>query len=538
MKNAFVKAAVPLMTGFAVIFLAFTPSQPVNKTSAAIAVQGGLITGIKNADGDIVAYKGIPYATPPIGIYRWRAPQPVTPWQGVKACKAYSASPMQAAPTPFMVYTPEFLIAPKPISEDCLYLNVWSGAHRGDKKPVFVWIYGGGFSSGGTSVPIYDGESMAKKGIVFVSINYRVGVFGFLAHPDLSKESPNHVSGNYGLLDQVAALKWVQRNITAFGGDPNNVTIDGQSAGSMSVNCLVASPVAKGTFAKAIAESGSFMINNPLIPTTDLQAAEQQGLAFQDSANVKTLAELRRIPAEALLKIPGHFAPIIDGYVLPKPVYKIFADGEENPVPVITGWNADESFVMKFQNKDEYIAGLKKQYGADAAKFLKYYPGTNDSIAARSQVKISRDQIFAMSGYKWLAVQSAQGKAPIYAYNFDRKLPATPDFVKYGAFHTGEVAYVMDNLKFLNRPWEDGDQPLATYMSAYWVNFMKTGDPNGRGLPKWPQYNNKTQQAMVFDVTSAAQTLPDKDELKFMVTRVEGPGTHVVKKKHKGTGKS
>jgi para-nitrobenzyl esterase len=362
---------------------------------------------------------------------------------------------------------------------------------------------------------------MAKKGIIFVSVNYRVGVFGFMAHPDLTKESPNNASGNYGLLDQVAGLKWIKKNIAAFGGDPNNVTIDGQSAGSMSVNCLVASPVAHGLFNKAIAESGSFMIANPFIQSTTLETAEQQGLKFAASAHAQSIAELRKIPADELMKVPGRFSPITDGYVLPKPVYQIFADGTQNDVPVITGWNNDENFVMSFKKKDDYVAQIRKQYGADADEFLKYYPGNTDKEAARSQVKIGRDQTFAMSVYKWLTVQSTRGKAPIYAYNFNRKLPATADYVKYGAFHTGEVAYVMDNLKFLKRPWEPADQPLATLMSDYWVNFITSGNPNGKGLPPWPKYDTATQEAMVFDATSGKQVLPDKDELKFMVDRTE-----------------
>ncbi|MDP9047401.1 MAG: carboxylesterase family protein, partial [Bacteroidota bacterium] len=236
-------------------------------------VEGGQVSGIKSKLSDVVSFKGIPFVAPPVGEFRWKAPQPVIPWKGVKNCDAFGPSPMQAKPVPFMVYTKEFLIPEQPISEDCLYLNVWTRPRTASKKPVFVWIYGGGFSSGGTAVPIYDGEAMAKRGIIFVSVNYRVGIFGFMAHPGLTKESPDNSSGNYGLLDQIAALRWVKKNISAFGGDPNNVTIAGQSAGSMSVNCLVASPVAKGLFNKAIAESGSTMVANPFVKANDLQSA-------------------------------------------------------------------------------------------------------------------------------------------------------------------------------------------------------------------------------------------------------------------------
>lgn len=508
-------------TAISLFFYSFRMHKSTRKNDDTIVVEGGKISGVKSAEGDVVAYKGIPFAAPPVGELRWKAPQPVVPWSNVKECNAFGPSPMQAKPIPFMVYTSEFLIPEQPISEDCLYLNVWTNAHKGAKRPVFLWIYGGGFSSGGTGVPIYDGEAMAKKGVIFVSANYRVGVFGFLAHPDLTKESPNHASGNYGLMDQIAALKWIKKNIAAFGGDPNNITIDGQSAGSMSVNCLVASPVAHGLFNKAIAESGSFMVANPLIQATSLETAEQQGVKFAVSAHAQSIEDMRKMPAADLMKVQGRFSPIIDGYVLAKPVYQIFAEGAQNNVPVITGWNGDESFVMTFKKKDAYVDQIRKQFGADAGEVLKYYPGNTDEEAARSQVKMSRDQTFAMSGFKWATLQSQQGKAPIYVYNFNRKLPATPDYVKYGAFHTGEVAYVMDDLKFLNRPWESTDQPLATLMSSYWVNFIKTGNPNGRGLPEWPKFDNANQQAMVFDATSGKQPLPDKDALKYMVDRVE-----------------
>ncbi len=482
------------------LFYSFIAPNQTRKNSDTIRIETGLVSGVKSESSDVVAYKGIPFAAPPVGDLRWKAPQPAQPWQGVKKCDTFGPSPMQAKPVPFMVYTSEFLIPEKPMSEDCLYLNVWTNAHKGEKRPVFVWIYGGAFTGGGTAVPIYDGETMAKKGIIFVSVNYRLGVFGFLAHPDLTKESPNNASGNYGLLDQIAGLKWVKKNIEAFGGDPDNVTIDGQSAGSMSVNCLVASPVAKGLFNKAIAESGSMFILNPLITTGNLEGAEQQGVKLAAEVHASSLKDLRNVSAADLMKFRGQYSPIIDGYVLPKPVSEIFAEGKQNDVPLLTGWNADEGFVFSFKKKEAFIQQIKEQYGADANTFLKYYTANTDEEAARSQVKLSRDMIFAISGYKWIGMQSSQKKSPVYVYNFDRKLPATADYVKYGAFHTGEVAYVMDNLKFLHRPWQPADFQLAKLMSSYWVNFITRGNPNGKGLPAWPKYNTDTQQAMVFDI--------------------------------------
>jgi para-nitrobenzyl esterase len=447
----------------------------------------------------------------------------VAHWDGVKKCDEFSASPMQEKPVPFMVYTSEFLIPKAPISEDCLYLNVWTNAKtKADKRPVFVWIYGGGFGSGGTACPIYDGEAMAKKGVIFVSANYRVGAFGFLAHPELTKESPDKASGNYGLLDQIAALKWVKENIAAFGGDPDRVTIAGQSAGSMSVNCLVASPLAKGLFRGAIAESGSLMVKNPALASNNLQAAEEQGTKLAEKAGAKSLAEMRAMPAEEVLKkFQGRFAPIVDGYVLPESVADIFAANKQNHVPVITGWNLDE-FGGGTLSKEDFKKKAEKDYGSNAAEFLKYFPAGTDEQAKRSQIDLNRDQVFAVSGYRWANVQSKIPGSPVYVYNFDRKLPALGDMVKYGAFHTGEVCYVMDNLKFLNnRPFKPADYALAKMMSAYWVNFVKTGSPNGNGLPEWPKYTTSQNLTKVFDAKSSTEKLPGKGGLEFLLARTE-----------------
>ncbi len=289
-----------------------------------IHTEAGSVSGTQNAEGDVRIFKGIPFAAPPVGPLRWKAPQPAAHWEGVKACTTYGPSPMQPEPNEFLVYTREFLIPKQPISEDCLYLNVWTRS-LSHKKPVLVWIYGGGFSSGGAAVPIYDGEAMAKKGIVFVSINYQVGIFGFLAHSDLSKEAGYQASGNYGLLDQIAALRWVQKNIAAFGGDPDNVTIAGQSAGSMSVNCLIASPLAKGLFNKAIAESGSRLLNTPSVMPA-LAQAQQQGTEQAGKAGYPSLEALRSAPAaELLTQLHVPYSVITDGYVLPQSVATIFA---------------------------------------------------------------------------------------------------------------------------------------------------------------------------------------------------------------------
>lgn len=453
MKKLYSLAIFIVLAGASILLYSFSLEKTAAFLPGVVSVEGGQVSGVKSETSDVVSFKGIPFAAPPVGDLRWKAPQPVQHWAGVKKCGAFGPSPMQGKPVPFGVYTKEFLIPDAPISEDCLYLNVWAKNTAASKKPVFVWIYGGGFSSGGAGVPIYDGEAMANKGVIFVSINYRVGIFGFLAHPALSKESRDNVSGNYALLDQITALKWVKKNIEKFGGDPNNVTIGGQSAGSMSVNCLVASPAAKGLFNKAIAESGSFMVANPMIQSKTLKDAEADGVKVATALHANTLEELRKLSAEDLMKAQARFSPIVDGVVLPEPVSQIFAEHKENSIPLLTGWNADEAFVFKYQTKEEFKKDAEQKYGKDAEVFLKFFPANTEEEAVHSQNKLSRDMIFAVSGYKWASQQSLR-KAPVYVYYFQHKLPATPDFEKYGAFHTGEVAYVMDNLKFLNRPWK------------------------------------------------------------------------------------
>ena len=488
--------------------------EPVVKTEA------GSVSG--TTDDEIDIFKGIPFAAPPVGELRWKAPQPVQPWTGVKKCDAFSASPMQASPAPFSMWSEEFLIRKEPINEDCLYLNVWTGTTSKEKRAVLVWIYGGGFSSGGANVPIYDGEAMAKKGIVFVSINYRVGIFGFFAHPDLTKESGYNASGNYGLLDQVAALKWVQKNIAAFGGDPNNVTIAGQSAGSMSVNCLVASPLAKGLFSKAIAESGANLVSGAFGSRT-LQQAEQDGVKTATSLHATTIEELRKLPAADLMKgqtMRG--GPIVDGYVLPQPIGEIFASNKENDVALLTGWNENEGLVFgPIKKAEDFKKQVAEQYGNDAATFLKYYPATDDSVASTSQYNFSRDQIFGVQNYTWANVESAQGKK-VYVYRFTRKVPGTGVYAKYGAFHTGEVPYAYDNLKFVNRPWESVDHELAAVMSSYWVNFIKTGDPNSKKLPGWKAYNTKDKEVMMLGISQQSVPMPDAAALDFLYTKMSG----------------
>jgi para-nitrobenzyl esterase len=498
---------------FIALFLLLAGSILAQDNLTVVNTSAGPVSGTV-ANG-LHIFKGIPFAAPPIRELRWKAPQPVKSWTSVLPCVAFSASPMQTKPAPFGPWTWPYLIEPSPISEDCLYLNVWTAAKTNKEKlPVLVWIYGGGFTSGGSSCKIYDGTAMASKGIVFVSINYRVGIFGFFAHPALSAESGRNASGNYGLMDQVAALQWVKKNIAAFGGDPNNVTIAGQSAGSMSVNAMVATPLAKGLFQKAIAESGaSFTRNNG-----KLAQAEQDGLTFASGASLEAL---RNINAEELMKKPYMSrGPIIDGYVLPTQVAEIFNSGKANDVALLTGWNQDEGLLFGPPKKaDDFRKDIVNLFGPDSSAAFEYYKAGTDEEATKGQQDLLRDQVFGMQNYIWATSEAAKGKK-VYVYRFNRKVPATGELARYGAFHTGEVPYAYDNLKYGDRPYEAADQQLATLISSYWANFIKSGDPNGNSLPKWPLYDAK-KQVMNFDVNAAAAPMLDAKYLELLYSKMK-----------------
>lgn len=455
---------------------------------AVIKTDKGFVKGALNGDSTVHIFKGIPFAAPPVADLRWKAPRPHAPWTDTLACTEFGPSPVQNNPVPFMMWTQEFITPAKPLSEDCLYLNVWTPAKTPtDKLPVLVYIYGGGFSSGSAACPVYDGEGVAKEGVIFVSINYRVGIFGFLAHPDLTAESEHHSSGNYGLLDQHAALQWVHDNIAAFGGDPNRVTIDGQSAGSMSVQAQVLSPLNRGLLQGAIAESGSAGWHT----MKTLAEAEQTGVQIVNQIHAKGIADLRNLSADSVLKLGSHLtfgslSPIVDGYFLPDQPSVILAAHRQNDVPVIAGWMTGDAGLVARQPRSikDFRAYIKANYkNADAV--MKAFPSSSDSVSHKSHATLAILEFAGAPYNQWAAADSSA----FYMYE-DSFVPTDrPGFPNYGAFHTSDVPYALHTLNRWDRPWQQRDYDMEKVMSAYWANFVKTGSPNGQGLPDWKGYS-------------------------------------------------
>ncbi|MEK9750116.1 MAG: carboxylesterase family protein [Flavobacteriaceae bacterium] len=494
-----------------------------NQLTTTVRVEQGLIRGSK--EGEVFSFKGIPYAEAPINELRWKAPQVKSSWEGELDCTAFGPSPMQASPQPFFMWSEEFLIPPDPISEDCLYLNVWTAAKTTkDNKAVIVWINGGGFSSGSGSVPIYDGVELAKKDVVYVSINYREGIFGFLAHPELTDESPNNSSGNYGLLDQIAALKWVKSNISNFGGDPNNITIAGQSAGSMSVSYLIASSLAQGLFQKAILQSGGGILSTAPAKTasfaSSIAVAEQAGMALVEQFEAASVEELRSLPAEKLLSARGRVAPNIDGYVLPKNPAQIFKAAENNPVSILTGWNENEGLTYgRTPTIEAFKETLQEGYGELADGLVEMYQPISEDDLKVAHADFARDQLFASQNYTFAQIVTSQGQ-PAFVYRFIRDVPAEGDYVGFKAFHTAEVPYALATLDKVDRPWEESDYSLSDVMTSFWTNFAKTGDPNGPELPQWDAFSSSNSKVMYFDEVSTSKPLHDAKRLDFFYQKL------------------
>jgi len=490
----------------------------------SVPTASGPVSGIASTDGTVVAFKGIPYAAPPVGERRWRAPAAPAPWSAVRKADQYSASCMQHVVEERKPWTHEFM-AHNDISEDCLYLNVWTPAQgAGDKLPVYFWIYGGGYVEGSTAVPAYDGENLARRGVVVVTINYRLGVFGFLAHPELTREAGH--SGNYGSLDQLAALQWVQKNIAGFGGDPGKVTISGQSAGSNGVHNLVASPLARGLFQRAVAESGSGYVPNAA--SKSLSAAEEDGVKFAAAKGAKSLKELRALPAQALMpsanETSSAFRPVIDGYFLPADPNDIYITGKQNDVPELTGMNRDE----RSSEADygtiplaTYGTRMRQRYGAAADTFFTLYPNDTQPHSRASQQAAFRDSGL-VSMFMWGQLRARTAKTPAFTYYWTHPEPG-PDSARYGAFHTSEVPYVFGSLNQSQRPWTEQDHKMAELLGAYWVNFMKTGDPNGPGLPRWPAFDPASPVTMELGDKPGSRPIADQPKLEFWEAYLRDP---------------
>lgn len=482
-------------------------ASPVASTQAAIT--GGKVEGATR-DG-VTAWLGLPYAAPPVGQLRWKAPAPVTAWQGVRQATTFAPACMQTG-----VSMPGE--APPVTSEDCLYLNVWSPVERtAEPLPVIVWIHGGGWTNGATAMPLYSGANLARRGVVFVSIAYRLGPLGFLAHPELGAEAGS--SGNYALMDQVAALRWVQANIATFGGDPKRVTIAGQSAGGMAVSVLMASPEAQGLFSGAIAQSGGLFEPLQLAPHYQLAAAEKDGVAYAASVGAQSLAELRALPASALLggKAGNISHPVIEPRMLPLSPYEAYVVGKVAPVPLLVGANAEEGKSLADLSRvtaANYADDLKRAWGDLPAPLVTAYAFTTDAEAKAARTAFERDLRFGWDMWAWARLQ-AKAERPAFYYLFDHAPPFPAGSVRehWGAAHFSELWYMFDNLAPEDGAWTDDDRTLADRMARYWVNFARTGNPNGPALPEWPAFGAQ-QQALVLGGRVSAVATPVDPQLQ------------------------
>ncbi|HVG38409.1 MAG TPA: carboxylesterase family protein [Pyrinomonadaceae bacterium] len=516
-----------------------------------VKVAEGMIEGTgPQGSSDVRIFKGVPFARPPLGEWRWREPQPTAKWSGVKRTVQFGPRCMQASIFGDMNFRSNGM------SEDCLYLNVWTPAKSNrERLPVLVYFYGGGFVAGDGSEPRYDGESMAAKGIVAVTVNYRLGVFGFLAHPELTKESPHHASGNYALLDQNAALRWVRQNIAAFGGDPRKVTIAGESAGSVSVSAQMASPLSKDLIAGAIGESGSILGTLGAVP---LSQAEQQGVKFAAGLGATSLAALRAMTTEQIhtaatkdgFASVGRFSITIDGYFFPETPNAIFAAGRQARVPLLAGWNSEEmNWAAMLRGKEptpeNYQQAVREQFKDRADEALKAYPATTREEVIAAATNLAGDRFIGYSTWKWIDLHSKTGASPVYRYFYARPRPAMrpemgdavaglaggvikgrqastpPPPPARGAVHSAEIEYALGNLSS-NKvyAWTPEDYKVSQVMQEYFANFIKKGDPNGPGLTQWPAANARgggdsaAAHVMRLDVDSRVE--PDQNRSRYL----------------------
>jgi len=473
-----------------------------------VMTRNGLVKGALNQNETVAIFKGIPFAAPPVGDLRWREPQPPLSWEGIRDATAFCSSCIQVS-SRRLPWTDEYMNRDS-TSEDCLFLNIWTPARSAsDKLPVMVWIYGGALREGSGSIDVYNGEELAKKGIIVITINYRVGVLGFLAHPWLTAESPNGASGNYGLLDQVAALKWVKENIAAFRGDPEKVTIAGQSAGSRSVHMLTSSPLAKGLFNGAAVFSGASMGRFDNINT--LTEAEEAGIKYVTSKGATNLAELRAIAPEDLI---ADFGISVDGWLLREKPAAVFQKGIQNDVPTIAGLVADEGSSSAGYGKttmNEFIENAKKTYENKYEEFLSLYPANSDEEAGLMSIEVAREK-GRFDLYAWAKFRGMTAKTPVFTYYFERGIP-WPEHPEFRAFHTSDVTYWFNNLKMVDRPWTEADSVLGERVSSYLVNFVTTGNPNGDGLPLWPVFDENKNETL--KLNTVIEPIPVAGEKKI-----------------------
>ena len=516
---------------FGILLMGVTIAQPTKESKfPQVKTANGILEGID--DSGILTFKGIPFAATPVGDLRWKEPQPVTNWAGARKAYKFGPRAMQLPIFGDMGFRSDGM------GEDCLYLNVWTPSLSAKEKlPVLVYFYGGGYVAGDGSESRYDGESMARKGIVSVTVNYRLNMFGFMAHPELTKESPHQASGNYGLLDQAAALKWVSQNITAFGGDPKRITIAGESAGSVSVSAQMISPLSKNLISGAIGESGSVLGTLRALP---LAEGEKRGIQFAEMAGAKSIADLRNIPADKLLEIgakqPIGFFPItIDGYFLPQKPDSIYEAGQQAHVPFLVGWNSEEMNFRALMGQDEptkenFAKAVQKVFNNQAGEILKVYNPLSDMEVEQVATDLAGDRFIGFSTWKWSDQHAKTGGSPVYRYYYARPRPAmraemgnavaglAGGVVKdasakkapsaRGAVHSAEIEYALGNLPS-NRvyDWQPEDYKVSGIMQAYFENFIKTGNPNGPALPIWTKVKSgQAAPVMHIDVNTREET--------------------------------
>lgn len=518
----------------------------VRQATQPVETAEGPVTGVRNDAGTVEIFAGVPYAQPPVGDLRWQAPRPLEPRSGVLVADRFSAAPVQAT-TSFAsralsqtldIPLEDTFLNPYPVSEDSLYLNIWRATTRpaSAELPVLVYVPGGGFATGSGALPLYDGEALASTGeAIVITINYRLGVMGFLSHPELAVESSYDASGNYGILDQIAALEWVRQNIAAFGGDPDRVTIAGESAGGESVCILGATPLAEGLVDGIIGSSGACMGtegNTEDGDQSDSRAvAEDAGERLAQELGVDTVAQLREVPVdritEAAAAIGPHSRPSVDGHVLDRSPADIYTAGDQLDVPTMVGSNADEdslirAFAPEPTTPEEYRATAQQDHGEDMEVFLGLYPGETGEQVLDSMLQAQADRVFTRAMYRWARLQTQNGQAPAYLYFFTHT-PPDEDLAEYGAYHGAEVMYAFDNLGADGTAeYGKADHTLRDQLSGYWLNFVRTGDPNGDGLPKWSAFADAPEQVMELGVPSSMTARPRPEAIDFWMS-YEGP---------------